>query len=65
MSTGALDLFLEEDIDYANRLLRQGVPVELPVYPGAFHGFDMAPNAAVSADARRDSAAALRRFLRP
>ena len=63
ISTGALDLFLEEDLDYAQRLARQGVPVELHVYPGAYHAFDLEPNARVAQDARRDSVAALRRFL--
>ena len=60
---GALDLFLEEDLDYARRLARQGVPVELHVYPGAYHAFDLDPNAQVAQNARRDSVAALRRFL--
>jgi len=63
ISTGALDLFLEEDLDYARRLARQGVPVELHVYPGAYHAFDLEPDAQVAQDARRDSVAALRRFL--
>jgi triacylglycerol lipase len=63
ISTGALDLFLEEDIDYAKRLAWQGVPVELHVYPGAYHAFDMEPIARVAVNARRDSVAALRRFL--
>ena len=36
---GALDLFLEENIEYARRLIRAGVPTELHVIPGAFHGF--------------------------
>jgi len=63
LSTGALDLFLEEDIDYARRLLRAGVPTELHVYPGAFHAFDMMPGATVAEQARRDSHAALARFM--
>jgi acetyl esterase/lipase len=42
MLTGALDLFLNEDIDYARRLANAGVPTELHVIAGAYHGFDMA-----------------------
>jgi len=61
--TGALDLFLEEDIDYARRLTRAGVPTELHVYPGAFHGFDIHPTAAVAVRARADQTAAFKRFL--
>ena len=53
----------EEDIDYANRLLTAGVPVELHVYPGAFHAFAIHPTARVARAARRDSQAALARFL--
>jgi acetyl esterase/lipase len=64
ISTGALDLFLEEDMEYARRLLRQGVPVELHVYAGAYHGFDILTNAPIAATAKRDSLAALRRFLK-
>ena len=61
--TGALDLFLDEDIDYARRLIRAGVPTELHVYPGAFHGFDIHPTAGVAATARETRVAAFRRFL--
>ena len=64
ISTGSLDLFLEEDIEYARRLMRAGVPVELHVYPGGFHAFDLAPEAAISRQARRDSRAALARALK-
>lgn len=39
---GGLDLFLEEDMEYARRLIRAGVPAELHVIPGAFHGFGAA-----------------------
>lgn len=40
IAVGDLDLFLDEDIEYAQRLLAAGVPTELHVYPGAFHGSD-------------------------
>jgi triacylglycerol lipase len=64
ISTGALDLFIDEDLDYARRLTRAGVPVELHVYPGGFHGFDYDPSAPVAVQARRDSADALARAMR-
>ena len=35
---GSLDLFVEESIEYARRLMRAGVPTELHVLPGGFHG---------------------------
>ena len=54
ISVGALDLFLEEDLEYARRLMRAGVPTELHVYPGAFHGFDMVADAKVSQAFLRD-----------
>jgi acetyl esterase/lipase len=54
ISVGALDGFLDEDVDYASRLLRAGVPTELHVYPGAPHGFDlMMPATQVARRARR------------
>lgn len=63
IATGALDLFLEEDLEYARRLLRAGVPTELQVYPGAVHGFDLVPITDLARRARRDVVAALARFL--
>ena len=39
VAVGALDLFLDEDLAYAQRLIRAGVPTELHVIPAAFHGF--------------------------
>jgi triacylglycerol lipase len=65
ISVPTLDLFLEEDIDYAHRLMRAGVPVELHVYPGGFHAFDLHPTARLALQARQDSYAALRRALYP
>jgi acetyl esterase/lipase len=61
---GALDLFLEEDLDYARRLVRAGVPTELHVYPGAPHGFMFMRDADVSRAFARDSMAALARACR-
>lgn len=56
---GALDLFVDECLAYAARLIRAGVAVELIVYPGAFHGFRMAQDAAVTRRADADSLRAL------
>jgi len=64
ISTAALDLFVDEDIDYAQRLMRAGVPTELHVWPRAFHGFDLAPGVTVADAARRASHEALARFLK-
>jgi acetyl esterase/lipase len=63
IAVGALDLFVEENVDYARRLLAAGVPCELHVYAGAPHGFPMARRAEVTRDGTRDSHAALRRAL--
>lgn len=40
LGVGTLDLFHDENIDYAMRLNAAGVNAELIVVPGAFHGFD-------------------------
>lgn len=61
---GALDLFVDENIEYAQRLIQAGVPTELHVYPGAFHGFDLfAPHAKVSKQFKADRDSALMRAL--
>jgi acetyl esterase/lipase len=60
---GALDLFVDECLTYAGRLIRAGVAVELIVYPGCFHGFRLARDAAVSIRAVEDNLRALRRAL--
>lgn len=61
---GDLDLFLDENITYAQRLLAAGVPTELHVYPGAFHGFNgFVPGAAISRRFNTDRDNALKRML--
>ena len=59
----ALDLFLEENMEYARRLIHAGVPTELHVYPGAYHGFQMVPSAQVTQAGARDQISAIRRAL--
>ncbi len=65
IATGALDLFRDEDIAYAQRLLAAGVPTELHVWPGAFHGFDMWQAATVARAASESRIASLKRALTP
>ena len=48
---------------YADRLSRAGVPVELHMYPRAYHGFYRATNARVTKQAEHDNREALRCFL--
>ncbi|WP_299540918.1 alpha/beta hydrolase [Phenylobacterium sp.] len=49
IAVGDIDLFVDEDVAFAGRLMAANVPTELLVIPGAFHGFYvLAPNARVS-----------------
>ncbi|MBN9387902.1 MAG: alpha/beta hydrolase [Chloroflexi bacterium] len=64
ISVGSLDLFLEEDLEYARRLTRAGVPTEFHLYPGGFHGFNMVATAQVTQALQRDFVNALKRALR-
>lgn len=63
INTGALDLFVDEDIEYARRLIRAGVPTELHVYPAAYHGFHFVAEAEVTRTALNDSRLSLQRAL--
>ncbi|WP_440710942.1 alpha/beta hydrolase [Herbiconiux sp. YIM B11900] len=58
------EVFRDEDVAYATRIWEQGGVAELHVWPGGFHGFDaMAPQAALSREARAARVAWLRRIL--
>ena len=62
IGVGSVDLFVDEDLDYARRLIASGVPTEICVVPGAYHGFDViAPHAACSKAFRATWNAALAR----
>ncbi|PTD24454.1 alpha/beta hydrolase [Sphingomonas fennica] len=64
LGTAALDLFVGENLDYGRRLIAAGVPTELVVAPGAYHGFNgFAPDAAVSRGFNSASLEALRRAI--
>lgn len=64
IGVGTWDLFRDEDLEFARRLTEAGVPCELHVIPGAYHGFDAAePRAAVSRDFVARQFAALRGML--
>lgn len=54
IGVGTLDLFLAEDLAYADRLRAAGVGCEVHVVDGAFHAFDyLAPRTAISRELRR------------
>ena len=63
MFTAALDLFRDENIDYAQKLLAAGVAVELLMYPAACHGFQLLPGTSLTARFTADHRAALARGL--
>ena len=66
IDVGELDLFRDEDIDFAARLLRAGVPTEFHLYPGAYHGSEVfAPAAELSQRIWATRIDALKRALRP
>ncbi len=64
VNVGDLDLLLDEDVAYARAMADAGVPVELHVYPGAYHGSAMnVPDAQLSQRWLADELAALARAL--
>ena len=64
IDVGTLDLFRDEDIAFATRLMQAGVPTELHVNPGAYHASEaLAPQAALSARIWERRIGALRRAL--
>lgn len=63
---GSHEVFLDEDVEYALRLARAGIPVELHVYPRAFHGWDaLMPTGVISQRAAAERNQALKHALYP
>jgi acetyl esterase/lipase len=66
IGVGTLDLFHDEDLAYAERLKAVGVPCEVEVVSGAFHGFDgIAAKAEVSQSFFNSQCVALRAAFAP
>ncbi len=64
IDVGTVDLFLDEDVDLAQRLIQAGVPTELHVWPGSYHASEKtAPEAALSRRIWAQRLDALRRAL--
>ena len=64
VDVGSAETFRDEAIDYAARLLRDGVQTELHVWPGGCHSFDLvAPEADISIRERDARIGWLRRLL--
>ena len=55
ISIGDLDIFRNENLEYAGKLAKAGVPIEFHLHPKAPHGFEfIAPNASLSKRAMAD-----------
>ncbi len=64
VTVGTEDLFRDENINYAQRLMAAGVPTDLQVYAGVFHGAEMlVPAASVSMRMRTGYLVPLKRAL--
>jgi acetyl esterase/lipase len=64
IDVGSAETFRDEDVAYATGIWQAGGNAELHVWPGGFHGFDlMAPQAAISQDAKAARLRWLRRVL--
>jgi acetyl esterase/lipase len=64
IDVGTVDLFRDEDIEFATRLMQAGVPTELYVYPGAFHATEvLAPESGLAERVWARRFDALRRAL--
>ncbi len=61
IGVGSIDLFVEEDVNYALRLVQAGVATELIVVPGATHGFDYMAETSIAQQFTRARLNALRR----
>jgi acetyl esterase/lipase len=64
IDVGNVEVFRDEAVNYASMLWKSGIPTELHVWAGGFHGFDLlVPNAEVSIIAKETRSNWVRRVL--
>ena len=64
VTVGTMDLFRDENINYAQRLMAAGIPTDLHVYAGMYHGAEMlVPDAGASRQMRLDYLTSLKRAI--
>ncbi|HEY5729832.1 MAG TPA: alpha/beta hydrolase [Anaerolineales bacterium] len=64
IGVGSLDIFHDEDVEYARRLKECGVECDLLVVSGAFHGFDVFdPQVPVVQEFKQVQISALKKYL--
>lgn len=64
IGVGTLDIFHDEDVEYAERLKQANVKCEAEIVPGAFHGFDVFdPNISIVQEFRKSQIVAMKKYL--
>ena len=63
LATATLDVFVDENMRFAHRLIRSGVPTVLQVFPEAIHAFQFVGTSDVGARSDQDGLAAFQRFM--
>lgn len=61
VAIGDLDLFISENLSFASKLVDVEVPLEMHIYPGAYHGFNVVQDSAFAISLKTQSEAALAR----
>jgi acetyl esterase len=65
IGTGSIDLFVDENLDYARRLIAAGVGAEVHVYDGGFHAFNMFRDTQIAQAMTADWHGGIARLLNP
>jgi acetyl esterase/lipase len=62
IDVGGLDLFRDENVDYAARIMKENIEVEIHVWPGVPHGFESAVSTSAAIRAQMSRTKALKGF---